>query len=178
MSDREHVTARLVLRPVTARDVDALHELWMHPDVRRFLWDDALLPRDETAAIVARSEASFAASGHGLWLARPASAPAPLVGFCGYWPFHDPPEVELLYGLARNAWGRGLATEMSRAMLAHGFDALGFNEIQASTDAPNEASIRVMQRLGMGFHRRVAERGRDTVYYRLRRADFAGAPDA
>jgi hypothetical protein len=56
-----------VLRPVAASDVAALHELWMHPDVRRFLWDDAVLPRDETAPVVARSEASFAESGHGLW---------------------------------------------------------------------------------------------------------------
>jgi hypothetical protein len=39
-----------------------------------------------------------------------------------------------------------------------------------STDAPNAASIRVMERLGMQFEKRLAKAGLDTLYYRLRRS--------
>ncbi|HZR82256.1 MAG TPA: GNAT family N-acetyltransferase [Candidatus Binatia bacterium] len=185
---RSHIaTDRLALRPVARADVEGLHELWMDRDVRRYVWDGTIRPLAETAAIVDRSAALFAQRGFGLWVAsarvdakrtaRGAEAAADrLVGFCGYWFFHDPPELELLYGLARDAWGRGLATEMARALLAHGFAELGFDEVQASTDAPNVASIRVMERLGMRFHRRADDAGRDTLFYRIRREAFCGAP--
>ncbi|MCU0635807.1 MAG: hypothetical protein MUE41_13110 [Gemmatimonadaceae bacterium] len=43
-------TARLSLTPTTARDVDALWTLWTDPDVRRYLWDDRTITRDEAAA--------------------------------------------------------------------------------------------------------------------------------
>jgi ribosomal-protein-alanine N-acetyltransferase len=203
MPNRLLRTPRLELRPVAGDDGGALHALWMHPDVRRYLWDDAILPRSETDAIVLRSEALFAEQCHGLWVATeadpagaarqappvgtaapPDRAPlaatatsaspdrAPLVGFCGFWHFHDPPQLELLYGLARPAWGRGLATEMAQAMLRFGYAELGLAEIQASTDTGNRASIAVMERLGMRFHRRVLSGGRQTVFYRLQREEF------
>jgi ribosomal-protein-alanine N-acetyltransferase len=178
MSSRLLSTPRLRLRPVAASDAAALHSLWMHPDVRRFLWDDAIFPRAETAAIVARSEAMFTGDGHGLWVATAAPGePAfpdaeALLGFCGYWSFHDPPQLELLYGLAREAWGQGLATEMAHAMLAYGFAELDLPFVQASTDRGNRASVRVMERLGMHFHRRALSGPNETVFYRLRREEM------
>ena len=63
----------------------------------------------------------------------------------------DTPEVELLYGFAPAHWGRGLALEAARVVLAHGFDALGLERIAGRTDTPNRASVRVLERLGMGF---------------------------
>jgi RimJ/RimL family protein N-acetyltransferase len=61
---------------------------------------------------------------------------------------------------------------MARAMLGLGYGTLGMAEVQASTDAPNRASVRVMERLGMRFHRRLLDGPRETVVYRLHRTEF------
>jgi ribosomal-protein-alanine N-acetyltransferase len=45
-----------------------------------------------------------------------------LIGFCGFWFFYDPPELQLLYGIAPDRWGKGLAAEIARAMIRYGFE--------------------------------------------------------
>ena len=164
-------TPRLRLCPFTPDDVDDLHRLWIDADVRRYLWDDEVIPRERTAAIVDESLASFETSGVGLWAVF-LRAEETLIGFGGFWYFHDPPQLELLYGIAPAFWNRGLATEAAVAMLRYGFEELGLERIEASTDAANLASIRVMEKAGMKFEKRVYVRGLDTVYYSLCREVF------
>jgi RimJ/RimL family protein N-acetyltransferase len=53
--------------------------------------------------------------------------------------------------LARHAWGQGYATEAARACLAHGFGAMGLNEVVAFSVAGNRRSRAVMERLGMTY---------------------------
>ena len=157
-------TLRLRLRPLDSDDVGAVHRLWVSRGVRRYLWDDVTIPYEHAAAAIAESIALFARSGYGLWGVRRANEDD-LIGFCGYWYLHEPPELELVYGLSEPHWNKGLATEMASAMIRHGFDALGFTRIQASADAANVASIRVMEKAAMRFLRRQISDGLDTVYY-------------
>jgi len=161
-------TARFALRPLGAADAQELHALWTAPGVRRFLWDDEVIPRAQTDEIVARSAELFAGRGLGLWgaRARDRGAHDALAGFAGYWYFRDPPELELLYGVAEP--GRGAATEIARALVDYGFDALGFDEIRASTDAAHAASARVLDKLGFTLERRATAAGLDTLFYRRR----------
>jgi len=161
---------RLRLRPLAAADVDDLHRLFTQPGVRRFLWDDEIIARERTAAVVERSTASFARQGFGLWAVSFKDSPA-IVGFCGFWHFHEPPQLELLYGLSPDHWQRGLATEAANAMIRYGFDVLGFERIAASTDAGNESSVRVMERAGLRFWKREMTNGLDTIYYAVDRRD-------
>jgi len=157
-------TARARLRPIAPADLDAIHALWADADVRRYLWDDEVIPRDLAASAIERSVRQFAEEGHGLWLARPYGGDE-LIGFCGFWYFHDPPQLELLYGVAPTHWNRGMATELACAMLQHGFGHLGFQRIIGSTDAPNTASARVMTKAGMRFDRRENEHEKETVFF-------------
>lgn len=99
----------------------------------------------------------------------PRERAASIVGFCGFWHFHQPPQLELLYGLASSAWHRGLATEAAAAMIRYGFDALSFARADASTDAANVASVRVRERAGMTFWKREMTNGLDTIYYSISR---------
>ncbi|WP_438028155.1 GNAT family N-acetyltransferase [Sorangium sp. So ce233] len=64
-------------------------------------------------------------------------------------PVYDPPVLELLYALAPGFTGQGLATEMAAAVLDLAFEERGLALVRASTGAPNLASIRVLERLGM-----------------------------
>jgi ribosomal-protein-alanine N-acetyltransferase len=164
-------TARLRLRPFTTDDIDGLHRLWTDPGVRKYLWDDEVISRQQVSSVVDESMSLFEASGFGLWGAFPREGET-LIGFCGYWFFHDPPQLQLLYGVAPSHWGKGLAAEAARAVIKYGFEELSFDRVIASADAPNLASLRVMEKAGMTFDKRLPVNGLDTVYYAISREEF------
>jgi ribosomal-protein-alanine N-acetyltransferase len=58
-------------------------------------------------------------------------------------------EIELAYLLAREHWGRGLATEAARAIVAFGFERLGHDRIVCLIDPENIASLKVASNVGM-----------------------------
>lgn len=69
-------------------------------------------------------------------------------------PKHD--SAELGYWIGKSYWGRGYATEASREVLAFAFEKLGLNRVEAHHMTGNEASGRVLNKLGMkyeGMHR-------------------------
>jgi ribosomal-protein-alanine N-acetyltransferase len=115
---------------------------------------------------------SFDEHGFGFWSIRTRETPA-FAGFCGLRRFGDPTRVEVLYGLDPAYTGLGLATEASRAALRFGFEHCRLERIYAGADAPNTASFRVMQRLGMSLAEDLAEEGEKTIYYALSRAAFS-----
>jgi ribosomal-protein-alanine N-acetyltransferase len=167
-------TARLHLTPLGADDLGALHRLWTDPDVRRFLWDDRVIDPATVADVIARSEELFATQGFGLLSLRRHGQDV-LVGCCGLYRFAER-EPELIYSLAPRHQGVGLATEASRAVIADAFERLGFERVLARTDRPNQASIRVMERLGMRFDGEGVENGLPTVRYALARGAWRPPP--
>lgn len=166
---RELVTERLLLRPVEPSDTEALHRLFTDPDVRRYLWDDVVIPVETVEEVVVASGESFRRFGFGQWILSERAAPAEIIGFCGLRHFHEPPKVEILYGLYPSRWGRGFATEAARAVLARGFENCDLERIYAGADPPNGSSFRVMERLGMRPWRRLEINGQEAAYYVLER---------
>ena len=147
-------TDRLTLRQFTPGDVELLVELDSDPEVMRYLSGGAPTSRD---AIASRILPSFIAAseeheGLGYW----AALDRPSGDFVGWFALHpvdgDPRELRLGYRLRRSAWGRGLATEGARALLAAGF-ARGAERISAGTYQDNTASRRVLEKVGMRFVR-------------------------
>jgi len=94
--------------------------------------------------------------------------------------FDQPPHnrAELGYALARSAWRQGYATEAGRELLGHLFGTLALNRIEAFPHPENEASIRLLERLG--FQREGVARKRhfmsgefhDAAMYGLLRSDL------
>ena len=164
-------TERLRLSPVAPADREALHALWTEPAVRRFLWDDRVIDLASVDDLVARSEASFAAEGFGLFALREPGCSA-LLGAVGIFRLRPGAEPELIYSLATACFGRGLASEASRAVIADAFERLGFARVLARTDPPNLASLEVMKRLGMAYAGEAVEGGLASVSYSLARADW------
>jgi ribosomal-protein-alanine N-acetyltransferase len=89
------------------------------------------------------------------------------VGFVGFRPFFDPPELQLIYALAPLHWGRGLATEAARAAVDFAFTELALSEVGAATDTPNEASIALLTRLGMEESHRTDAGEHGTTFFTL-----------
>lgn len=162
---------RFVLRPIDTDDVDDVHAIWTDENVRRFLFDGETIPIDQTREIVEKNHALFAQQGYGIWGIREQGTDQ-LVGFAGLWHFRTPPALELLFGVSYDHWNRGIATESSRRVIQYAFADLELGDVDASTDAGNAASIRVLEKLGMSFTRRDVVDELDTVFYKLSRATW------
>lgn len=143
-------TERLTLRPATAADTDRLWQHWTHPDVRRYMFDDRAMPREEAESWIIEQE-SFADRGLGAWVIETSEG-----GFVGHicltdvhdlGPDYDG-EVEFGIALAPEAWGRGYAAEALRAVLAHGTGTAGLARILGVYDEPNLASRRLQEEAG------------------------------
>jgi RimJ/RimL family protein N-acetyltransferase len=152
------------LTPVSAADETEIHALWTTPGVRRFLWDDEIIPVQAAAEAMATSAALFERHRFGLWAVRLSGSSA-IEGFTGIWPFRDPPEFELLFGVAEPLWGQGYAVEAAGAVLAYCQAVLDMPGVRASTDAANTASIRVLEKLGFAATRRATVAGLDTIFF-------------
>jgi [ribosomal protein S5]-alanine N-acetyltransferase len=149
-------SARLVLCPVRAAEAAELHALLVHEDVCRYLTDGVAVSRAWVEGIIRASAVSFAERGLGLWSAREHGAQM-IIGLTGFRDFYKPPVLELLYAVWPAYWHRGFATEMARAAIDYAFRHAGLHAVHASTDAPNQASLRVIGRLGMRPHGRTAQ---------------------
>jgi ribosomal-protein-alanine N-acetyltransferase len=147
LMDHVLTTERLALRPVTAHDHTALVSHWTAPDVRRFLFDDAVLPAAEISEVIADSATSFATAGYGFWIIRELAEPG-LAGTVGLRQLEDL-GPEIVYSVAPAAWGKGYATEATRAVVDYALGPLGVPEVLAEIDEGNAASVAVAERLGM-----------------------------
>jgi RimJ/RimL family protein N-acetyltransferase len=144
-------TPRLVLRRLVADDLDALVELDSDPEVMRYLTNGRPTPREWAATALARRIDEYERSGGtGQWAALLRETGA-FIGWFGLRrrPDRDPGELELGYRLRRAVWGRGLATEGSRALVAAAFTRFGAHRVWAQTMFVNQASRRVMARAGL-----------------------------
>jgi [ribosomal protein S5]-alanine N-acetyltransferase len=142
-------TPRTLLTPFADAHVEPLLALFRDPAVRRYLLDGSLVNRDWVEGEIRSSRERFGAGSLGLYAAHLRDAPDVLAGFVGFRPFYEPPVLQLTYGLAPAHVGRGLATEIAKAAIDVAFGDRGFAEVRASTDEPNQASVRVLERLGM-----------------------------
>jgi RimJ/RimL family protein N-acetyltransferase len=59
--------------------------------------------------------------------------------------------------LRRDAWGNGYATEAAEALLRFGVQSLGLHRVEATCAPANEASARVMARIGMRYEGRMRD---------------------
>jgi RimJ/RimL family protein N-acetyltransferase len=143
----------LNLRRFTPDDVENLVELDSDPEVMHFITGGRATPREviereELPAFLRRS------GGYGFWAAV-EKASGEFIGWFHLRPRDDgaADEPELGYRLRRSAWGKGYATEASRALIEKAFKDLGARRVWAETMVVHTASHRVMEKAGLKFVR-------------------------
>ncbi len=144
-------TERLYIRHWKQEDDVPFAHLNAHHDVMRYL--PARLTRRQSDRLRAAIVREISQSGIGFW-ALEVKQSGCFIGFTGIehvrkgtLPFA--PAVEIGWRLARQAWGRGYASEAARAVLQHSFDVLHLPEIVSFTAVENLRSRAVMERTGM-----------------------------
>ena len=143
-------TERLVLRPLTARDVP---DLVRHAGRREIADTTISIPHpysEEQAQEWLVSNAGLFARGKAVVFAIQPKREATLAGAVGLRdldPEHS--QAEMGFWMSVELWGKGYATEAARAVLGFGFERLGLNRIYAHHMARNPASGRVLAKIGM-----------------------------
>ena len=154
-------------------DLDDLSAIYADADVMQFLSGHPLT-REETAGWLKYFLDGWENFGFGWW-AVVLKESGQLIGHCGLQFIHITPEVEVTYGLAKEYWRKGLASESARACLRYGFEELKLERIYALADPGNTGSHRVMQRVGMDYDRTEYYKDDlyegDLVYYVIARED-------
>ncbi len=178
-------TARLQLRPFTLADTDNLYTLDRDPDVRKYL--PASIPATPAGylpLLESRLQYYQKYAALGFWAIEERNSNT-FVGSICLRPALDFPlaaelqytheEYELGYRLRTATWGKGYATELSRALVARGFTESQLPNIVAATSIENIGSWKVMEKVGM---QRVGEYMLSddpipVVKYRITRAEYA-----
>jgi ribosomal-protein-alanine N-acetyltransferase len=162
-------TERLLLRMVRRADLDDLAALFADPQVMRFVGDGQVASREVAERALDSIIKHWQTQGFGRWTIVDKQT-RKFVGFGGLRSLFGTPE--LVYHLARQHWGKGLATEAARAVLRFGFEERDCESIVAIIKPGNAASIRVLEKLGMQFEKETRYYDIDVVQYRLARKDF------
>ncbi|WP_155368456.1 GNAT family N-acetyltransferase [Catellatospora vulcania] len=143
-------TERLTLRPITLDDLDDVYAWQGRPDVARWTLGPGPRTREQSRWSVGVMAGEDALRVEGDVLTLAVVADAGVIGTVELvWRSEADRTAELGYIFHPDHGGRGLATEAARALLDWGFGEFGLHRIYGRCHGGNEASARMMTRLGM-----------------------------
>jgi RimJ/RimL family protein N-acetyltransferase len=144
-------TARLFLRPLAIGDAAALFEARRDPEVVRY-WDwPAQTSVSEVEGIIADHFPQIA-DGNVQWWAVALSLNGPAIGECDLSEIdHRNGVAEVGFLFARRHWNNGYAHEAMQALIGHAFGTMGLARLWGRFHAGNEASRRLLERLGFSY---------------------------
>ncbi|GAA4385254.1 GNAT family N-acetyltransferase [Hymenobacter koreensis] len=163
-------TDRLALRPITLDDLDTVFRLDSDPDVMRYIIPPRTYEgaREYVEEILTNYERF---PGLGRWAIIEKSTGA-FVGVQVLKHLETSGHIEVGYRYFPAYWGRGFATEMTRAVLRYGFGELGLQQIVGVTSPENLASQHVLGKCGLRFQHMAEFYGGPVRFYTLNAADF------
>ena len=141
-------TSRLHLRPVRVNDAPDLFAGRGDPQVMRY-WDWPAQESVDQVRSIIQNHIGEIDSGRTQWWAVAMSPRGPAVGEVDLSEIdlhHKRAEVGFLF--RRAVWGQGLAHEATERVMRYGFDELGLERLWARFHAGNEASRRLLEKLG------------------------------
>jgi RimJ/RimL family protein N-acetyltransferase len=145
-------TPRLRLRPLREGDAEVLARIFSDPDVVRYSGGRSPSLEEVAEGIQSHISAYYRDRAFGL-LAVELRETGEVVGRVGFLTteLDDRADAELHYHLSPSAWGDGLATEATRAVLGWASGERGLVRIVAAIHPENAASIRVAEKCGLRF---------------------------
>jgi ribosomal-protein-alanine N-acetyltransferase len=168
-------TERLTLRPFTHADASPLFRIFSDDEVVRFWSVGAWTDIAQAEKMIEEAMLAYREGGLSRYAIVLRDTDA-LIGICNLRGFFEQNRrCELGYALGSAWWGRGYAFEALEALLGHAFSRLDMNRIEADIDPRNDASARLLERLGFRQEGYMPERWivhgekADTAFYGLLR---------
>ncbi len=151
-------TERLQLRYLHHEDIPTLVNLWTDPEVTRYLGG----PRDiePLRQKLAETAGNPLQEQFVLWPLVQKKTGL-VIGQCGILEkeVDNLLEYEMIYVLAKSAWGNGYATEIARALCSYAYYVRNLNRLIALVEPENAASERVAIKVGMRLEKEVVRPG-------------------
>ncbi len=155
------------MRPLQYNDLDLIANIWADPEVTRFLPTRGVpIPREKAAKSLNSFIKHWQNYNYGIW-AIVDDLSSQTVGYSGLRYLDELNEVELLYGLAKSYWNKGIATKAAKAAIEYGFNIANLNRIIALAFPENLASIRVIEKAGLKYEKQIRIFNLDAVYYSI-----------
>ncbi|MBO4950815.1 MAG: GNAT family N-acetyltransferase [Clostridia bacterium] len=144
-------TQRLLLVKISPEHASDMYEYSCDPDVTRYLTWSCHSSVKETERYIKLLQKRYTAGVFNDW-GLIHKETGKFIGTCGFTSFdYEKNTAEIGYVLSKDFWGQGLAAEAARAVMEFGFENFGLDGYCAKCIEGNDASMRVMQKVGMTF---------------------------
>ncbi|TQV76061.1 GNAT family N-acetyltransferase [Exilibacterium tricleocarpae] len=154
-------TDRLRLREMTAADAAFMLDLLNQPAFLRNIGDRGVRTLDDARNyIVDGAVASYRRYGFGSYLVEEKLTGAP-TGTCGLLKRETLEDVDIGFAFLPAYWGKGYATESATAVMAMGRNGFGLQRIVGIVAPHNQASMKVLEKIGLTFEKMVTLAGDD-----------------
>ncbi len=170
--------SRLALRWLEDRDAEALFEIFSDTQVMRYWSSPPWSGMAEAVEMVESVRRYFAKGSLYQWGVARLSDDV-VIGTCTLAEVDvQNRRAEIGFALRQDHWGQGYMTEALRRLLGFSFEELKLHRIEADVDPRNEASIRLLEKLGFqreGYLRErwlVGDEICDTVFYGLLKSEW------
>ena len=141
----------MTLRRLETGDAEFILGLLNDPSFLRFIGDKGVRTLDDAREYISNGPvASYERFGFGLYLTERKEDRVP-IGICGLLKRESLKDVDMGFAFLPQFWSKGYAFEAASAVMAHGRNVLGLGRIVAITSPDNEASIRLLEKLGLKF---------------------------
>jgi RimJ/RimL family protein N-acetyltransferase len=148
-------TDRLILRELTLADAPFILDLLTDPAWLRFIGDKGVRTLDDAHDYISQGPLlNYERLGFGLYLTQ-LKAGAILIGLCGLVKRPTLPDVDVGFAFLPQFRSQGYGFEAASAVLAYGYDTLRLRRIVAVVAPDNDASIKLIEKLGLTFERMV-----------------------
>jgi [ribosomal protein S5]-alanine N-acetyltransferase len=164
-------TERLILREFTLDDAQKLIDLNSNPNVVRYTGDGPVESHEKALEIIRKIIFPQYPNKLGRWAVHLKSNNS-FIGWCGLKYIAELDEIDLGYRFFEEHWGKGYATESSKACLAYGFNTLELKEVVGRSAIDNVNSIKVLEKVGMRFEKEAEEHGDKIYKYRLTNTQY------
>lgn len=158
---------RLLIRLPDETDADALYAIYSDPDVMEYIdGSEPITSVDEARNIIARGLAYYQKNNICHWVIEEKNT-GTVVGLAGFNLFEETTDYELVIHLNKAYWNKGYATEAGIAVVQYAIQRLDATRIVAAVVPENNASRKILEKIGLSF---VAQRLFDDYlldYYEL-----------
>ena len=146
-------TERLILRELTFDDAPFILTLLNDPSFLRYINDKNVRNIEDARQYMLNGPmASYARNGFGLYLVQLKDTAVP-IGLSGLVKREELPDADIGFAFLPDYWGKGFAFESACAVMSDARERLGLNRVLAIVMPDNDASIKLLEKLGMRFER-------------------------
>lgn len=162
------ITERLYMRKLSLEDIDDMYGIVKKNAVGKWLAASKGMTKEETKIYVEKFANHWNQYGFGVWAVF-NTCTGDMIGHCGLrYVDQQTKDVEIMYLLDPECWGRGYATEAAKASIQYATHSMKMKKLMARIKMTNDKSKKVLETLGFQFLYDKNDHGKQLSYYEIK----------